>query len=744
MLTLTKGKDTTRGAPEPPAPRIVLSCSMLSRTAALLGVGLAALTCACSPSATTAVSPSLPLRTLRLYETGVGYFERSGSVGAPTSLPVPAGHLDDALETLVVLGEGGKSRVRGIEFGSSISRGMARALAGLPVEGDEPLGLQQILTGLKGAAVEVRARGNTNTGRIVDVVQATADGVAGKDAAPTEVQGVQGDSKPGHEKITALTLLVLTERGAIVRVPVADVDAVRPLDPGYAARLGSALDALSTRGAQNERMLHVLSGGGPVTLGYVAETPVWRTTYRLVLDGDGHSAVLEGWALLHNDTDEDWRGVHVELANGRPDSFLFPLAAPRYARRQLVTPDDQLATVPQLMGTTVDAIWGDQTGDSFGAGGLGLTGTGEGGGGHGEGIGLGSIGSIGHGSGGGGGSSLVEVGNLASVAPAEGAEAGALFVYTLPDRLDLHAHGSALVPFEQQRVDARSIAWLDSPGSPARSAVRFVNSTPQTLPAGTVAFFGDGGFAGESAVPRLKPGERRFLTYGMDLDVEVSTVESRWAEEPRRLVWDQPSRVLQEHYLRTTDATYSIENRSGHPRDVVVAMALDRNATLTGPDAIDFDTATGRPLAIYSLEARKRVERKTHSVEGLARSTAFPSLTSKRLVEIAAATSLGAADRAAATEAGARLKEAEDDAKAVAKGKADIAEVEKDLDRLREHMKALAGEHPAGGAAANPFATRVLAAEDRLASLRKRLEGVQADAKSKSDAAATALEKLTR
>ena len=715
---------------------------MLTRTAVLLGVGLAALTCACSPATTTAVSPILPLRTLRLYETGVGYFERSGSIGAPTSLPVPAGHLDDALKTLVVLGEGGKSRVRGIEFGSSISRGMARALAGLPVEGDEPLGLQQILTGLKGAAVEVRARGTTNTGRIVDVVQATADGVAGKDAAPTEVQG---DSKlGGHEKITALTLLVLTDRGAIVRVPVADVDAVRPLDPGFAARLGSALDALSTRGAQSERMLHVLSTGGPVTLGYVAETPVWRTTYRLVLDGDGHSAILEGWALLHNDTDEDWRGVHVELANGRPDSFLFPLAAPRYARRQLVTPDDQLATVPQLMGTTVDAIWGDQLSDSLGAGGLGLSGTGEGGGGHGEGIGLGSIGTIGHGSGRASGSSLLEVGNLASVAPAEGAEAGALFVYALPDRLDLHAHASALVPFEQQRVDARSIAWLDSVGSPARSAVRFVNSTPQTLPAGTVAFFGDGGFAGESAVPRLKPGERRFLTYGMDLDVEVSTVESRWTDEPRRLVWDERARELQEHYLRTTDATYSIENRSGHPRDVVVAMAIDRNATLTGPDEIDFDTATGRPLAIYSLEARKRAERKTHSVEGLERSTAFAALTSKRLGEIASSTSLGAADRAAATEAGARLKETEDDAKSIAQGKADVAEVEKDLERLREHMKALAGDHPAGGAAANPFATRVLAAEDRLAALRKKLDGLQADARSKSDAAAVALAKLAR
>jgi hypothetical protein len=43
-------------------------------------------------------------------------------------------------------------------------------------------------------------------------------------------------------------------------------------------------------------------------------------------------------------------------------------------------------------------LWGDQIGDAFGAGGLGLSGIGEGGGGRGDGIGLGSIGGVGHGS----------------------------------------------------------------------------------------------------------------------------------------------------------------------------------------------------------------------------------------------------------------------------------------------------------------------------------------------------------
>jgi hypothetical protein len=713
---------------------------MLPRVA--IGVGLAALTCACGSATTTtslASSPILPLRTLRLYETGVGYFERSGPlVGDRASLPVPAGHLDDALKTLVVLGPDGKSTIQGVEFGSSISRGMARALAGLPVDGDEPLGLQQLLVGLKGAGVEVHARGLTHTGRIVDVVESSEDGVVVKPAAAAEPQG----GGPTREKARALTLLVLTDHGAIVRIPAADVDSVRPLDPGYATRLGSALDALSTRGAQSERPLNVLAhAAGPVTLGYVAETPVWRTTYRLVLDAGGKSGVLQGWALLHNDTDEDWRGVRVELANGRPDSFLFPLAAPRYARRPLVAPDDQLATVPQLMGTTADALYGDQVGDSYGAGGLGLSGVGEGGGGRGEGIGLGSIGTIGHGAGV-GSSSLLGVGNLAAAAPAAGVEAGALFVYTLPGPVDLHAHDSALVPFAQQHVDAAAIAWFDDAGSPARSAVRFVNSTSQTLPAGTIAFFADGGFAGEASLARVKPGERRFLTYGQDLDVELRAVDRRSTEEPRRLVWRKAGRYLEEHYLRTSDFTYAIENRSGRPRSVMLAMSLDHNATLTGPDSVDFDTATSRPLAVFALEPRKSVERKAHAVEGLVRTTAFASLTAARLTEIAASASLEAPDRAAATAAAARLGEAEEDAKAATQTKADIAEVEKDLQRLRDHMKALSGEHPAG--AANPFAARVLAAEDRLTALRKKLDGLEVDAKAKGEAAQSALGKLVQ
>ncbi len=59
-----------------------------------------------------------------------------------------------------------------------------------------------------------------------------------------------------------------------------------------------------------------------------------------------------------------------------------------------------LGATPSASGSARGNMWGDEIGDAFGAGGLGLSGIGEGGlRGRGEGIGLGSIGTIGHGAG---------------------------------------------------------------------------------------------------------------------------------------------------------------------------------------------------------------------------------------------------------------------------------------------------------------------------------------------------------
>jgi hypothetical protein len=60
------------------------------------------------------------------------------------------------------------------------------------------------------------------------------------------------------------------------------------------------------------------------------------------------------------------------------------------------------------------------------------------------------------------------------------------------------------------------------------------------------------------------------------------------------------------------------------------------------------------------------------------------------------------------------------------RAEAELARVNADLERVREHLSAL-GDKGGGAAGANPLVTRILALEDQLTTLRRNLDGLEAD-----------------
>jgi hypothetical protein len=676
----------------------------------------------------------LPLDKVRLYETGVGYFERTGSLrggAGEMSLPVPAGHLDDALKTLVVLSQDGEAHIDGIEFASSVSRGMGMALAGLPADGDGAVSYQGLLGTLKGAQVELRTAKESVSGRLIDVEPPPPDGH--RECTTKGEPG--GEAKEVCTVTRHSTLLLLTDAGEIRRFRSTDVTGVKPADAGWQARLDAAVDSLSERGAQTARELRVLGQAGkPITLGYIAETPVWRSTYRLVLPDAGDHAAVQGWALLHNDTDEDWKKVKVELVNGQPDSFLFPLAAPRYTRRELRTPEQELHTVPQLLDRTVDNLWGDDIGEAFGAGGLGLSGIGEGGGGRGEGIGLGSVGTIGHGSGTGAGQSdLLTVGNLASLAGSTGVEAGALFRYALDRPIDLRAHGSALLPFVQEQVKVRRIAYFEDPGQTARSSVHLENDTRQTLPAGTISVFEQGGFAGETTISRTQPGEARILGFGTDLDVELDESQSTSSDEPRVLTF--AADVLTVHFVRHHTVSYALTNRGGSARMVYFPLRYVSNADVQGADELAFDDERGQPLAVFDVPAHTNGRKVLEVREGLSRTVAWDALDLDALRDLARVTELPVEQRGLLRKAARRLFEETDLGGTIAQKQRELDELQEDLEGLRSTAHSL-------GEQAGEIRERLVEAETTAGELRRQIRALERKKAGKRNQARAALERL--
>ena len=108
------------------------------------------------------------------------------------------------------------------------------------------------------------------------------------------------------------------------------------------------------------------------------------------------------------------------------------------------------------------------------------------------------------------------------------------------------------------------------------------------------------------------------------------------------------------------------------------------------------------------------------------------------LGELAALPSLAATDKVVVLEAGPKEKDVEDAQIRLAEARDELKTLEKDLARLREDAKAIGDRGPL----AQPLVTRMVAAEDRMGVVRKRVDELEKDMKKRVDAVRVVLSRL--
>ena len=154
------------------------------------------------------------------------------------------------------------------------------------------------------------------------------------------------------------SLAVLERGGSSVRsasFPLS-VDGDKPAPPiplpardGDSDGMAAPKNGSPGRSSQLETVVMELDGKEhDLQVGYIAATPVWRPSYRLVVDGGGPEASLQAWGIVHNLSGEDWRGVSLSLIAEAPLAFDASLAVPVVPARPTVTDGgDVIAVVPQ-------------------------------------------------------------------------------------------------------------------------------------------------------------------------------------------------------------------------------------------------------------------------------------------------------------------------------------------------------------------------------------------------------------
>lgn len=288
-----------------------------------LVVALAAPGCEAARRARPTAESQLKLSRVVLYRNGVAYFERAGVVdGDRLTLKVRKDQINDLLKSLTLID---KSSGKTVSVSIPLDpRGWQDAALAMLMPGRGHLA--EVLDALRGTDVVVETASRRVSGRIVMVEQSTRE-LAGKGVAP---------STPIDDH-----KLSLLDGDTLRVVLLSELQALKLRDGDLIMQLGRHLDASAGEGMfqQVEVVAHFVdTGAHDLAVSYVAEAPLWKPTYRLVLADDGSGkALLQAWAVVSNVSGENWDEVNLSLTSGAPLAFRYDLHTPQEVPRPDLT-----------------------------------------------------------------------------------------------------------------------------------------------------------------------------------------------------------------------------------------------------------------------------------------------------------------------------------------------------------------------------------------------------------------------
>ncbi|MCA1555344.1 MAG: DUF4139 domain-containing protein, partial [Acidobacteria bacterium] len=582
---------------------------------ALPNTSLAARTSQDSDNAarTGAMGQTLPIRRVILYSNGVAYIERRGMVSghAEVNLSFKQSQVDDVLKSMIVL-DLGQGRIGAVSYNSSAPPSARIADIPFSVESaTQDSGLAGVLRQLQGARVVVTTAQRTATGSILTVEERRSQIDANKPALVTHA------------------LVIASEGGELSSFELAEVRSVKLIDEGTRRDISEFASATASARRRDAKTIVVTSDGAgarEMVVSYTVAAPIWKTTYRVVLDAAG-KPFFQGWAIVDNVSDEDWTNVQLSLISGTPISFIQPIQQPFYRYRPVIPMPGNLRLNPQVyepdedggvasvsgMSETVTVTGapppspmsklelsvrgrGAQSGTAQrqdfrlqqnSVNNLGF-------------LADGTAAATGEGS-----LSAAITGESSGVAAAaEGSEVGDLFEYQIAQPVTVRRDRSALIPILQTRMDGARTSIYNETVRRDRpmSGMLLKNTSALTLEDGAMTVIDGNAYAGEALMERLKPAEQRLISFALDLGTLVN-VRTTVDREPAFLV-RIVNGVFQAHYRQLDKKIYTIANQTERLRTLYVEHPVRQGWELSK----DTPVPEGKSARYY----RFRVELKPH------------------------------------------------------------------------------------------------------------------------------------
>lgn len=634
----------------------------------------------------------IPVTSVVLFKHGVGYFERHGSITgeAAVELSFRASEMNDVLKSLTVLDHDGGG-VSSISYEST--QPLSKQLEDFAIHIPEG----RAISGLLGQLVGTRT--------VIWRADGKSEGV---------ITGVEPFTRhEGQATIEGHRLALWVDGVALESYDLADVRRVELVDAALRKDLQHLLDILIGAKKKDKKRLTIFSRGEgerSLTVSYVIETPVWKTSYRVLLYGQ--QTAIQGWALVDNTQDEDWTEVSLTLVAGLPISFVHDLYSPRYKRRPVVVVEEEAAYAPPVLETGIPMAAAAAA-------------------------------------------PMMMPGapppppapaparrSMAGAAPARPMpppppqavttrtqEVGDLLHYTIDNPVTVRRQQSALVPILHRDFRGKRIAIYnpDVREQNPMSALLFKNSTGLTLEGGPMTVLEDGAYIGEAMLDTIKPDEERVIPFSVELGCRVQV--------------DHRSDLTDVHRTRISNGTLRLRRYRLNRRIYAIANKTDRAIDLfldhryaRGYELVDTPSPVERTDSFlrfrFDVPAKQTMEfvvsEKGEETESISISTTdvetFGVWLRNGYVD--------AATHAALAEIAALLTEIGAFGRQLEAHEAALEQIFENQGRLRENLKAL-GTGADEKRLRERYVSELAGEEDRIGALRKAIEELGAARKAK-------------
>ncbi len=614
-----------------------------------------------------------PLKRVVLFTSGVGYFERHGEVtaDAPLALNFREDQINDFIKS-VVIQDRGEGAVSVVTYDSRDP--IDRTLRSFAVDLSDNPGLYDILQRIRGARLRVYVSATELNGRVVSVERHTR-----------VADGLQFDVE--H--------LNLATADGLRSIALTEIQSIEILDEAIARDMQAALDVLVRNLDRSRKQAQLSFTGGPrsVSVGYMLEAPLWKASYRLVRREDG--VLLQGWAHVENQLDEDWQDVELTLVSGRPISFIQNLYDPIYVKRPevkqelhegVVPPEHKArptrasherAGVPAMAITGFSAAPDDPWSD------------------WGEGMDL-------H-------------------PQVTSAESGELFTYRIAEPVSVMRQQSAMIPVVNTMIEGEALSIYNATTHARHpmNGLEIRNTSDLQLMAGPVTVIDEGVYAGDARLPHTQAGETRLLSYALDLacDVSMDPAKARGAEEIVSL--KLASGILTVRREMSKSVGYFANNQRDRERTLIIEHAIQAGWDLVEP-AKEIERTPEHYRFRIAMPAKGSTELTVTEKRLISQTISISSLRSDQIEIYLRAKSISKPVQAALSRILSAQTELADQRKALSDLDQSLVTLERDQERTRKNMEASA--RPSDTYAT--FERRLLEQDREIQRLRKERDGL--------------------